>query len=181
MQLSSLLCFVLQTIAALFSPDSQPHLTQLKFSCVPPPCPMDWTCSKGSVWGSHRVYLTCFSSLRDHTLSNVISDHTQGLTSSVLKTTTIFCLSLLVFVGSIINLIPPFPAWPKMAISNKRFLKFPHVSLTAMKVGNALFNALKGEQRPLDSSAPTSYITRNPAGLKGSVAFWIPGQAVDLM
>lgn len=41
-QLSSLLCFVLQTIAALFSPDSQPRLTQLKeFSCVPPPCP--WT------------------------------------------------------------------------------------------------------------------------------------------
>lgn len=68
-----------------------------------------------------------------------------------------------------------------MAISNKRFLKFPHVNLTAVKVGNALFSALKGKQRPLDSLVPTSYITRNPAGLKGSAAFWIPRRAVDLM
>lgn len=90
-QLSSPLCSVLQTIAALFSPDSQPHLTQLKeFSCVPPPCPMDWKLSKGSVQGSHRVYLTCFSFRRDHIMSNVIWDHTQGLISSVFKTIALY-------------------------------------------------------------------------------------------
>ena len=93
MQLSSLLYFALQTPAALFSPDSQPHLTQLKeSSCIPPPCPMDWKPSQGSVWGNHGVHFTGFSSLRDHILPDVIRDHIHGLMSNVFKTIALYIL-----------------------------------------------------------------------------------------
>lgn len=93
MQLSSLLCFALQTPAALFSPDSQPHLTQVKeSSCVPPPCPMDWKLPQGSVWGNHSVHFTGFSSLRDHILPDVIRDHIHWLMSNVFKTTALYIL-----------------------------------------------------------------------------------------